>query len=118
MSGHEVHESVQVDGSIGVLDVIIDHYGEPDIGGRVTKANHYSSMQLVDLNQRSVSWLRLRMVAYPAVAFARYYLLRGHWRSGWAGFIAARVHAFYAFLKYAKLYENRRCEADRAEPDQ
>ncbi len=118
MSGHEVHESVQVDGSIGVLDIILDHYGEPDIAGRVAKANRYSSMQLVDLDQRPVSWLRLRMVAYPAVAFARYYLLRGHWRSGWAGFIAARVHAFYAFLKYAKLYENRRRAADRAEPDQ
>ena len=52
-------------------------------------------------------WLRLRMVAYPTVAFLRYYLLRGHWRSGWAGFIAARIHAFYAFLKYAKLYEAR-----------
>jgi len=41
------------------------------------------------------------------VAFLRYYVLRGHWRSGWAGFIAARIHAFYAFLKYAKLYEQR-----------
>ena len=118
MSGHEVHESVQVDGPVGVLDIIIDHYGEPDIAGRVAKANRYSSLQLADLDQRAVPWLRLRMVAYPMVAFARYYLLRGHWRSGWAGFIAARIHAFYAFLKYAKLYEARRREADRADSDQ
>jgi hypothetical protein len=54
-----------------------------------------------------VRWLRSRLVAYPTVAFLRYYLLRGHWRSGWAGFIAARIHAFYAFLKYAKLLEAR-----------
>ncbi|HWX66789.1 MAG TPA: glycosyltransferase family 2 protein [Rhodanobacter sp.] len=108
MSSHEVHESVLVDGSVGVLDVIIDHYGEPDIAGRTAKANRYSTMQLDDLARRKVSWLRLRMLAYPAVAFLRYYVLRGHWRSGWAGFIAARIHAFYAFLKYAKLYELRR----------
>lgn len=108
MSGHEVHESVQVDGSVGVLDVVIDHYGEPDIAGRAAKANRYSSMQLADLGQRKVKWLRLRMVGYPTVAFLRYYVLRGHYRSGWAGFIAARIHAFYAFLKYAKLYESRR----------
>jgi glycosyltransferase involved in cell wall biosynthesis len=108
MSGHEVHEEVQVDGPVGVLDVVIDHYGEPDIAGRVAKANRYSSLQLADLAKRKVGWLRLRMVAYPAVAFLRYYVLRGHWRSGWAGFIAARIHAFYAFLKYAKLYEARR----------
>jgi hypothetical protein len=46
-------------------------------------------------------------VAYPTIAFLRYYCLRGHYRSGWAGFIAARVHAFYALLKYAKLHERR-----------
>lgn len=108
MSGHEVHESVLVDGPVGVLDVVIDHYGEPDIAGRVAKANRYSSLQLADLAPHRTSWLRLRMVAYPTVAFLRYYVLRGHWRSGWAGFIAARIHAFYAFLKYAKLYEQRR----------
>jgi glycosyltransferase involved in cell wall biosynthesis len=107
MSAHEVHESVLVDGTVGVLDVIIDHYGEPDIAGRTAKANRYSSMQLADLARRKVAWLRLRMVAYPTVAFLRYYILRGHYRSGWAGFIAARIHAFYAFLKYAKLYELR-----------
>jgi len=108
MSGHEVHESVLVDGPVGRLDVVLDHYGEPDIAGRVAKANRYSSMQVVDLGRRKVRWLRLRMVCYPTVAFFRYYLLRGHWRSGWAGFIAARVHAFYAFLKYAKLHEAQR----------
>ena len=105
MSDHQVHESVLVDGTIGILDVVIDHVGEPDIAGRTAKANHYSTLQLADLGRRKVSWLRLRMVVYPMVAFLRYYALRGHYRSGWAGFIAARIHAFYAFLKYAKLYE-------------
>ncbi len=108
MSDHEVHEEVLVEGRVGVLDVVIDHHGEPDIAGRVAKANRYSGLQLADLAERKVDWLRLRMVAYPTVAFLRYYVLRGHWRSGWAGFIAARIHAFYAFLKYAKLYERRR----------
>jgi glycosyltransferase involved in cell wall biosynthesis len=107
MSGHEVHEEVVVDGSVGVLDVVLDHHGERDIAGRVEKANRYSSLQLVDLRERRAGALRLRMVAYPMVAFLRYYLLRGHFRSGWAGFVAARIHAFYAFLKYAKLYEWR-----------
>jgi glycosyltransferase involved in cell wall biosynthesis len=107
MSGHQVHEAVQVDGTVGVLDAMLDHFGERDIAGRTSKANAYSSLQRDDLARRRVRWLGLRMVAYPTIAFARYYLLRGHWRSGWAGFIAARIHAFYAFLKYAKLCEAR-----------
>lgn len=108
MSGHEVHESVVVDGPVKRLDAVIDHYGERDIEGRVDKANRYSSLQVRDRHTRAPRFLRLRMVFYPTVAFARYYFWRGHWRGGWAGFVAARVHAFYAFLKYAKLYELRR----------
>lgn len=98
MSGHQVHESVRVDGPIGVLDVTFDHFGEPDISGRVEKANRYSSLQLSDFNGGPSPWLRWRMVAYPTIAFLRYYLIRGHYKAGWAGFIAARIHAFYAFL--------------------
>ncbi|APG04186.1 glycosyl transferase family 2 [Luteibacter rhizovicinus DSM 16549] len=107
MSGHEVHESIVVDGPVRRLDAVIDHYGERDIEGRVDKANRYSSLQVHDRRTRTPRHLRLRMVVYPTVAFLRYYLWRGHWRGGWAGFVAARVHAFYAFLKYAKLYELR-----------
>lgn len=107
MSGHSVHEGVEVDGPVGKLDVVLDHFGEPDIAGRVDKANRYSTLQASDDVRRQRAWIGWRLVAYPTIAFLRYYLLRGHWRAGWAGFIAARVHAFYAFLKYAKLHELR-----------
>lgn len=107
MSGHSVHETVRVEGPVGRLEVVLDHYGEPDIAGRVDKANRYSSLQTTGDDRRRRAWLGWRLVAYPGIAFLRYYLLRGHWRAGWAGFIAARVHAFYAFLKYAKLHEAR-----------
>lgn len=116
MSGHEVHESVVVDGPVQRLDAVIDHYGERDIEGRVEKANRYSSLQVRDRHARVPQFLRARMVVYPTVAFLRYYLWRGHWRGGWAGFVAARVHAFYAFLKYAKLYELRRSSGERHRP--
>jgi glycosyltransferase involved in cell wall biosynthesis len=112
MSGHEVHESIVVDGPVRRLDAVIDHYGERDIEGRVDKANRYSSLQVRDRHARVPRFLRVRMVVYPTIAFARYYFWRGHWRGGWAGFVAARVHAFYAFLKYAKLYELRRSDRD------
>lgn len=112
MSAHQVHEEVQVDGSVGVLDVVMDHYGERNIAGRVDKANRYSSLQVADLGERGRRGVRMRMLTNATAAFFRYYVLRGHWRSGWAGFIAARIHAFYAFLKYAKLYESTR-EAGR-----
>jgi len=107
MSGHSVHESVEVDGPVARLDVVLDHFGEPAIAGRVDKADRYSTLQAAEDARRQRARLGWRLVLYPTIAFLRYYLLRGHWRAGWAGFIAARVHAFYAFLKYAKLHEAR-----------
>lgn len=82
MSAHQVHEEVQVDGSVGVLDLVLDHYGERDIAGRVDKANRYSSLQLADLAERRSTGLRLRMLTNSIAAFFRYYVLRGHYRSG------------------------------------
>ncbi|MCA1713668.1 MAG: glycosyltransferase family 2 protein [Gammaproteobacteria bacterium] len=108
MSGHNVHESVIVDGSVGEIDALILHRGDRDVAAKVGKANLYSSLQLQHESKRGKHWLKTRIVLYPMVAFLRYYLLRGHFRAGWAGFIAARVHAFYAFLKYAKLLEAQR----------
>lgn len=124
MSRHAVHETVLTDGMVADLPVLLFHRGDPDIASKVAKANQYSSLQQADLDQRTIRWLRLRMLFYPALAFLRFYVLRGHWRSGWAGFIAAKVHAFYAFQKYAKAFERRHGQqsstgrhADRDSPE-
>ncbi len=108
MSGHQVHESVIMDGTVGEIDALILHRGDRDIAAKVGKANLYSSLHLQQGSGQRKRWLKARIVLYPSIAFLRYYLLRGHYRAGWAGFIAARVHAFYAFLKYAKLLEAQR----------
>ncbi len=46
------------------------------------------------------------MVFYPPWYFFRSFILKRAFMDGWAGFIAAVVMAFYAFLKYAKRYEH------------
>lgn len=112
MSGHAVHETVVADGPVGDLSALLWHRGDLTVDAKVAKANRYSTLQAEERAHhgahRRVRWLRTRMVLYPSVAFLRYWLLRGHWRAGWAGFIAARVHAFYAFQKYAKYYALQR----------
>lgn len=111
MSGHAVHETVVADGAVGDLHALLWHRGDLTVDAKVAKANRYSTLQAEERAHRRVRWLRTRMVLYPAFAFLRYWLLRGHWRAGWAGFIAARVHAFYAFQKYAKHYALQRAVA-------
>jgi len=70
----------------------------------------------MDRRGRRPALLGARLVLYPTIAFLRYYLLRGHFRAGWAGYTAARIHAFYAFMKYAKLYEEA-CRHDGLDRD-
>lgn len=41
----------------------------------------------------------------PPWAFLQYYLLRGNWRNGLAGFVYALLSALYKTVKYVKLYE-------------
>ena len=81
------------------------HFGEPELAVRVDKINRYSSGLVQYKASRSPRLLGLRLVFYPGVAFLRFYVGQRYFLNGWAGFIAARTQAFYAFLKYAKVLE-------------
>jgi hypothetical protein len=45
------------------------------------------------------------IVLRPVWAFAHYYLWRGNWRNGFAGFVYALLSSHYKTVKYLKLYE-------------
>lgn len=108
LSDEAVHAAVVVKGEIGCLQGDLLHYGEVDLHHKVARINAYSSGMTPSRLKRRTACLRLRMVFYPSVAFLREYLLRRQFVNGWAGYIAARTSAFYAFLKYAKIYDAQR----------
>ncbi|MBE9547933.1 MAG: glycosyltransferase family 2 protein [Proteobacteria bacterium] len=101
-----VHAALICSGKVETLPGDLLHSGEADLHTKVEKINTYSSGQAQWRQSRK--WLRLRMFFYPWFAFWREYLLRRQFLNGWAGFMAARSAAFYAFLKYAKAYELNR----------
>lgn len=105
MNDVPVHAAPESRGTIRRLTHGFYHYGEPDIHTKVEKLNSYSS-GLVEYKartgrSRSPWWL----VVYPPLAFVRSYIFKRNFLNGWAGFIGAVCMAFYAFLKYAKVYE-------------
>lgn len=106
MNAVPVHAAPQLHVGTAVdLDAPFRHNGEREIAVRVDKINRYSSGLVAHKRRKPVRLLGLRMLLYPALAFVRFYVGKRYFLNGWAGFIAARVHAFYAFLKYAKVYE-------------
>lgn len=103
MNDVPVHAAPMIEGRPLDLAAPFRHYGEPDLATRVDKINRYSSGLLE--KDKSVRLMSIRLLFYPSFAFLKLYLGKRYFLNGWAGFFAARAQAFYAFLKYAKRFE-------------
>ena len=112
MNAVPVHAAPEVRGKVRDLHAEFRHYGEPELAVRVDKINRYSSGMLDYKRASRPALLGLRLLLYPGFAFLRFYLLQRYFLNGWAGYLAARTMAFYAFLKYAKVLEAVRRERD------
>ena len=105
MNAVPVHAAPEVRGRVRDLHAEFRHFGEPELAVRVDKINRYSSGLAAYKASRSPSLLGLRVICYPSYAFLRFYVGQRYFLNGWAGYLAARSMAFYAFLKYAKVLE-------------
>jgi glycosyltransferase involved in cell wall biosynthesis len=109
MNDVPVHAAVEVDGPVETLrQADFVNTGDDDIAARVDKINRYSSGMVADKIARRQRFSGPMMLVYPPVFFVRQYVFKRYFLSGWAGFTASVLGAFYVFLKYAKLHEARR----------
>ncbi len=105
ISDMPIHAAPKVEGPVEDLRHPFYHFGETSLHVKVDKVNHYSSGLVADKQakgRRANPWI---MVLYPPLAFLKSYFLKRNFLNGWAGFMASTTMAFYAFMKYAKLYE-------------
>lgn len=105
LSHEAVHAGVITNQSVMTLKPPLWHRAETDVHAKVARINAYSSGMVEGRLAARARFLRTRMLLYPMFAFWREYLFRRQCLNGWAGFIAAKNSAFYAFLKYAKLFD-------------
>ncbi|MET3125325.1 glycosyltransferase involved in cell wall biosynthesis [Arcicella rosea] len=101
-----VHESVAIQGKIGVLANHILHDSYRDLTDYFNKFNKYTSLGAKTLAERgkkaSVSTIVLR---FP-ITFLKIYLLKASCLDGYAGFMWALLSAMNPVIKYAKLKES------------
>lgn len=110
VSDMPVHAAPKVVGRIGRLRHPFYHFGETSVHAKVEKINAYSTGLVIDKlakGRRANPWL---MVIYPPFVFLRSFLFKRSFLHGWAGFINSVSMAYYAFLKYSKLYEHTQFE--------
>jgi glycosyltransferase involved in cell wall biosynthesis len=108
MGRHPVHAAPEYDGPAPLLKNRLRHHGHSGIAGQADRINAYST-GAATWPQPRAPWQRgLRLLLAPPAAFVREYLLRRQFLNGWAGFIAARMAAYHAFLRHAKRLEASR----------
>ena len=104
-TGRHVHESVNVDGSVGRLRGELQHFAYRDIADHLETIDRYTTYAARQMHESGRRAGIVHILGHPPLAFARNYLLRGGIRDGIPGFIISALNAYYVFLKFAKLWE-------------
>lgn len=103
---HKIHEILQVDGKIGRLKGMMDHYSYRDLSDYFSRFNRYTSqVALNHYRQGKRGSKGLFFLLRPFIEFLNRYILRLGFLDGYPGYCYALVSSLYAFIKYAKLIE-------------
>jgi len=100
-----IHESVRVDGSVRRLRGDLLHYSYRDVDHHLAKMNEFTTLSADRMFAEGRRAGALRLALQPPLEFLRAYAVRGGILDGYPGLVIALFHAYYVFLKYAKLRE-------------
>jgi len=101
----QVHECVQVQGSVNTLKGALEHHTYRDISDYLLRMDRYSTLAAQQAyNDGKHAYLTDLMVR-PVATFLRMYLFRTGFLDGYMGLQLAVLYAVYTFSKYAKLKE-------------
>ena len=109
MTAVQVHEAVEIDGPVTLLDLPIEHLTESRLGPVLRKIDCYSTLGAEEAflqGRRSTIWsafLRAKLT------FFQDYVFRGGFLDGPQGLTLAVTDSVNKFFKYAKLSELNRC---------
>ena len=108
-----VHEHVVADGPVERLVGDLMHASAESIDAYIAKQNRYTTLQAQAMHARGERAGSLRIALSPIARFVRFYVIRGGFLDGVAGFAHVAIGAFASFLKYVKLRALDRAQRDR-----
>lgn len=110
--GANPHGRVEVDGSVVRIGPPLEHYSYRDLADQLERIQLFSREAAAALHHRGRRARVRDLVLRPPARFLRGYLLRRGFLDGVPGLVIAVATAFHVFLKYAKLWELQRNEAE------
>lgn len=100
-----LHAAVRVDGHVGRLQNIIQHYNYKDISDQIQTIDRYSKNAAEDMFKEGKKHRITRLIFRPIFRFFRDFFIKRGYKDGLPGFVIAVATSFYVFIKYAKLWE-------------
>lgn len=107
-----VHESVEVEGRVGELTAPLEHRSYDKLEEFFSRQVRYAALAAGERASRGEAAGAGDLFLRPLGRFVKSYVLKGGWRDGAEGFIAAAGSAFYVFMRAAFLWEMRRGKRD------
>jgi glycosyltransferase involved in cell wall biosynthesis len=113
----QVHEALEVDGEVRVLQSPLDHFSFSSIQDQIMTNLTFSRLGSQDLARKGKRPSLFKLVVKPIGKFVETYFLKRGFMDGLPGFIISVNAAHSMFLKYAYLLEGRiAAHGDVAEP--
>jgi glycosyltransferase involved in cell wall biosynthesis len=100
-----VHESFHCDGSIGHFKNFIWQHPWPTLKVIMQKGDRYTTLVARQRFEKGRRAGVAQLLGHPPAAFFKKYLLQQGFRDGVPGLMIAMLHAFFTFVKFAKLWE-------------
>lgn len=99
-----VHESLNVNGSIGKLEYKLLHYSYRSFDQYMEKMNHYASLQAKDYDKKTGSLTPYHFIIKPFWGFVKHYFVQSGFRDGIVGLTIGYVQGYVVFMRYVKLW--------------
>mgnify|MGYP001587085651 FL=1 len=100
-----VHESVEIQGSVGRLEAPLLHYSYRSLEEFIQRSNRYSTLAAEEWIRQGRGVRPIDFVLRPLGRFLSMYLLHRGFLDGWRGLLLAGLYAHYVFLRTAKVWE-------------
>ena len=105
---NKVHEGINYDGERGQFENDLLHHTYRNLSHYSKKLNHYAELSAKDKFQAGIQTNIFYIVVRPLFDFIQMYIFQRGFLGGGPGLIYSIIHSYYTFLKYARLWEQRR----------
>jgi glycosyltransferase involved in cell wall biosynthesis len=98
-----VHESIEIEGEVGRVDEVIEHYSYKNLEQYIDKANEYSTLSALEMAEEGKRFGLINLIFRPIFIFFKMFVIKLGFLDGLRGFLLAVLSSYHVFLKYAKL---------------